>query len=244
MDAVAALLPAVTAELVTATPFVAETLSVPNVQVASKRTDAVVPSANSAVEAVVCGQPSESPPCPSSQLSGSVQLSPSPAPVQVYVVVSGDEVVAKFYLAYRIDPDFEKILKQMYRSGICVGIKTFDPNIDDDMLSRRIRIERYPVRVLKCREIGDEPRVADRADSGIVSKRSAKALLGAFAVCGKVQTVTRVGIVLNFISLFAAAMVMGVTMLFGAADKIPSLYVALYQLFWLIPTAIISWLLV
>ncbi len=160
--------------------------------------------------------------------------------LSIMYVVSGDEVVAKFYLAYRIDPDFEKILKQMYRSGICVGIKTFDPNIDDDMLSRRIRIERYPVRVLKCREIGDEPRVADRADSGIVSKRSAKALLGAFAVCGKVQTVTRVGIVLNFISLFAAAMVMGVTMLFGAADKIPSLYVALYQLFWTIPIFVMA----
>lgn len=160
--------------------------------------------------------------------------------LSIMFVVSGDEVVAKFYLSYRIDPDFEKILKQMYRSGICVGIKTFDPNIDDDMLARRIRIERYPVRVLKCREIGDEPRVADRADSGIVSKRSTKALLGAFAVCGKVQTVTRVGIVLNFISLFAAAMVMGVTMLFGAADKIPSLYVALYQLFWTIPIFVMS----
>ena len=65
-------------------------------------------------------------------------------------------------------------------------------------------------------------------------------LLGAFAVCGKVQTVTRVGIVLNFISLFAAAMVMGVTMLFGAADKIPSLYVALYQLFWTIPIFVMA----
>ena len=160
--------------------------------------------------------------------------------LSIMFVVSDDEVVAKFYLNYRIDPDFEKILKQMYRSGICVGIKTFDPNIDDDMLSRRIRIERYPVRVLKCREIGEEPRVADRADSGIVSKHSAKALLGAFAVCGKVQTVTRIGIVLNFISLFAAAMVMGVTMLFGAADKIASLYVALYQLFWTIPIFVMS----
>ena len=160
--------------------------------------------------------------------------------LSIMYVVSDDEVVAKFYLNYRIDPDFEKILKQMYRSGICVGIKTFDPNIDDDMLSRRIRIERYPVRVLKCREIGDEPRVLDRADSGIVSKHSTKALLGAFAVCGKVQTVTRIGIVLNFISLFAAAMVMGVTMLFGAADRIASLYVALYQLFWTIPVFVMS----
>ncbi len=160
--------------------------------------------------------------------------------ISIMYVVSGDEVVAKFYLSYKIDPDFEKILKQMYHSGICVGIRTFDPNIDDDMLSRRIRIERYPVRVLKCREIWEEPRVAERVDSGIVSKRSAKALLSAFSYCGRVQTVTRVGIVLNFISLFASAMILGVAMLFGAADRVISLYVALYQIFWTIPVFIMS----
>ncbi len=153
----------------------------------------------------------------------------------IMYMVSDDEVVAKMYIQYRIDPYFEKTLKQLYRYGICVGIKTLDPNIDDEMLSRRIKLDKYPVRILKCREAEDNTKVLERTESGLVSKHSAKALLKAFTLCAKVQRMIRTDTAINVISMLAGIVVMLLTLVFNVAGQIPSFYVALYQLFWAIP---------
>ena len=153
----------------------------------------------------------------------------------IMFVVCDDEVVAKMYVSYRIDPAFENILKQLYRSDICVGIKTFDPNIDDDMLAHRIRLDKYPVRVLKCREVGQAGAVLEHTDSGIVSKHSARDALKTFTMCGRIKRIERIGLVLVFISMFAGALITGMTLLFQKEFGIASMYVALYQFFWAIP---------
>ena len=153
----------------------------------------------------------------------------------IMFVVCDDEVVAKMYVSYRIDPAFETILKQLYQSDICVGIKTFDPNIDDDMLAHRIRLDKYPVRVLKCREVGQAGAVLEHTDSGIVSKHSARDALKTFTMCARIKRIERIGLVLVFISMFAGALITGMTLLFQKEFGIASMYVALYQFFWAIP---------
>ncbi len=158
----------------------------------------------------------------------------------IMYMVSDDEVVAKMYISYRIDPDFEKTLKQLYKYGICVGIKTLDPNIDDEMLSRRIKLDKYPVRILKCREAEDNTKVLEHTDSALVSKHSAKALLKAFTLCAKVQRQIRTDVTLNIIAMLVGTLIMLVTLAFGGAAQIPSFYVALYQLFWAIPMALMA----
>lgn len=158
----------------------------------------------------------------------------------IMYMVSDDEVVAKMYIQYRIDPDFEKTLKQLYRYGICVGIKTLDPNIDDEMLSRRIRLEKYPVRILKCREAEDTAKVLERTESRLVSKHSAKALLKAFTLCSKVQRQVRTDVAINVISMLIGVVVMLLALAFGVADEVPSVYIALYQFFWAVPMYLMS----
>ena len=153
----------------------------------------------------------------------------------IMFVVYDDEVVAKMYISYRIDPEFENTLKQLYRSDICVGIKTFDPNIDDDMLSHRIRLDKYPVRVLKCREVGQVGAVLDHTDSGIVSKHSARDALRTFTMCGRIKRLERIGLVLSFIAMFVGALMTGMTLVFQSGFAFASMYVALYQFFWIIP---------
>jgi len=158
----------------------------------------------------------------------------------IMYMVCDDEVAAKMYIQYRIDPDFEATLKQLYRYGICVGIKTLDPNIDDEMLARRIKLDRYPVRILKCSQAEDNTKVLERADSRLVSKHSAKALLKAFTLCSKVQRMIRLDSVINVISLFIGVVIMLVSLVLGGAGQIPSVYVALYQLFWAVPMMLLG----
>ncbi len=76
----------------------------------------------------------------------------------MYLAIDG-EVAAKLYIQYTLDRDFEVTIKQLSRLGICVGIKTFDPNITDLMLDRSISLADYPIKILRCRTIDDLCRV-------------------------------------------------------------------------------------
>lgn len=53
------------------------------------------------------------------------------APVGILYIAYQGQLAGKVYVQYTIDSEFEKILEQLYKTGMCVGIKSFDPNIDD-----------------------------------------------------------------------------------------------------------------
>ena len=151
-----------------------------------------------------------------------------------------DRIAAKIYVEYHIDPDFEYILKKMYKSGICVGIKTVDPNIDDEMLGRIIRLEKYPVRVLKCRETFDDSTPKEGIDSGIVSKRSTKALLKTFTLCDKVQHITKANIIINAFAALIGIIISAFVIWLNIASGVFSIYVFMYQLSWILPIYVTS----
>lgn len=160
--------------------------------------------------------------------------------INIMYVVIDNEVSAKMYVQYHIDPDFDFMLKKLYKAGICVGIKTLDPNIDDEMLSMRIHLDRYQVKILKCKEPGAARSGKQNIDSGIVSKHSTKALLQTFALCDKVQHITKTNIILNIFAIILSVLISVFIVIFGLAGGIFSVYVVLYQFFWIIPMLIIN----
>lgn len=160
--------------------------------------------------------------------------------ISIMYLVCDDEVIAKLYIRYRIDPGFEVTVKRLYKSGICVGIKTVDPNINDEMLSTKIKLAKYPVRVLKYSDISGSRRGSDRTDSGIVSKKSAKALLSVFTLCDRIKHVTKTNIAVDIITMITGLAVCIATAVIGSVVSVPSLYVALFQIFWLIPVYLMS----
>ncbi|MBE6563703.1 MAG: hypothetical protein E7655_00260 [Ruminococcaceae bacterium] len=160
--------------------------------------------------------------------------------VSIMYMVSNDEIIAKMYIQYMVDPDFEFTLKQLYKAGMCVGIKTFDPNINDRLLNMRIPASKYPVKLLRCRDLSDVNVTMPKADSGIVSKNSPRCLLQALAMCGKVLHVEKTSIVIKGISVFLAILIMVFLLVFGQVASVSGLYIALYQLFWIIPTYIMA----
>ena len=160
--------------------------------------------------------------------------------ISIMYMVCDDEVAAKMYINYAIDPDFEFILKKLYRAGMCAGIKSFDPNIDDQMLSGCINISKYPVRVLKGRGLDDLTVPDDRVDSGIVSKSSAKSLLETVTLCDKVLHVTKMNVVVKIFAMIVGIVIMTFLAVSGDISKISSLYVAAYQLFFMIPMVLIT----
>ena len=158
----------------------------------------------------------------------------------IMFMICDDEIAAKIYVQYTIDPDFEFTLRKLYRAGICIGIKTFDPNIDDKLLGSKVKISKYPVRILRCYSLEEKTAPLDEADSGIVSKGSPRSLLNTFVLCSKVLYANRTNVTVKVLSVLFCVLLMAFLLVFGDVTAIPSLWVVLYQVFWMVPVYLIS----
>jgi cation transport ATPase len=108
------------------------------------------------------------------------------------------------------------------------------------MLGTRIRLTKYPVRVLIYNDLSDRSRGAERTDSGIVSKKSVKALLTAFTLCDKTKHITKTNLLICALTLIIGMVIVAGVSFMGTIAAVGSVYAALFQLFWLIPVYLIS----
>lgn len=161
----------------------------------------------------------------------------------MYMAVN-DAIAAKLKIQYIIDDDFESILQQLSRAGMCVGIRTFDPNINDRMLSARVRTMRYPVRVIKCRTTENRGKVYEHYSSGILSRSSVRDLLMAQIYCDRVLHTIRTNTAVKIFAMAVGAAITALVISLGLIGSLNSLEVALFQFFWLVPMGIVSRLLI
>lgn len=159
----------------------------------------------------------------------------------MYVVID-DQLAAKFYIRYRINPRFEQLLQDMYRAGLCLGVKTMDPNITNELIAGAIRFHKCPVAVLKQDVPGEIAGNTARASGGVVCNSSLHNFLRMFSLCDKVRHVTKCNAIISTVStvLSAAAVaflaVTGNLQTFGAAQAL------LFQFCWQLPIWILSFL--
>ncbi len=158
----------------------------------------------------------------------------------ILYIAFGGQLAAKVYVHYTIDSEFESILSQLYKTGICVGIKSFDPNIDDLLLAKKIKAMKYPVKVIRSKTVEDIPHTFERCDSGIVSKRSVKSLLKTVTRCERVSNAIKTNLIVKVLAMLIGVVVMIFLHAFGSEIALSSLYLMLYQVFWMIPVLLIS----
>ena len=108
------------------------------------------------------------------------------------------------------------------------------------MLATKIKIEKYPVRILKCDSTEDMNQVQEHLSSGIVSKRSAKALLQTLSLCEKVLRAVKGGVALEVFTIVFGVLAAAILLLTSMITEMSSLYVALYQLLWIVPAIIVT----
>ena len=160
--------------------------------------------------------------------------------VSIMLLAIGGKVVAKLYIQYMLDRDFEITLKQLSKLGICVGIKTFDPNITDVMLNSKVRLAEYPIKILRCRTAEDVAVSSAHTESGVVSRKSVKSMMYAYSLCEKVLHAMKTGVMLKVLSSAFALVIVALLLLFGVGESVYSWQVALYQLIWVVPTVFIT----
>ncbi len=150
-----------------------------------------------------------------------------------------DEVAAKFYIKYALGKNFKAILDSFYNIGICMAIKSCDPNLDTDFLTKLLRDENYPIVVLKLNNTDTTSleKVSDKKSSGIVSNTSIPNMLRSFLWCDKCRRIISLNHLAKYVAILLSVVFL-VACLFNAEahEKITPAIVLVYQLLWLMPT--------
>ncbi len=151
------------------------------------------------------------------------------------------EIIAKFYIQYSVSTEFLYVANSLFASGLGVSVRTADPCLDDGIFyENQIDPEQRPIHITRaCLRDEDEESVpANRA--GIVSVGDVKELIKTFLICKKLEQVRRTNLVLHIISAVFAIAVMSLVLFTGNAPGFYSVFPALYQLFWILPTYFVS----
>ncbi len=146
-----------------------------------------------------------------------------------------DRLVAKMYIQYVMDGDIELILSQFQNSGLYGCVRTFDPNIDERMIAKKVKMKRIPLKVIRYSEPEEVDSYSTKVDSGLVTCGSPKSLLQIISYCDKVLHTKKTNIALAILAILIGAAIMLLLVLSGSIGVVNSLFIMLYQLLWLIP---------
>ncbi|MFA7098708.1 MAG: hypothetical protein WC143_01330 [Eubacteriales bacterium] len=161
----------------------------------------------------------------------------------VMYVTLNDSLIAKVYIRYTLNPQFNSLLRDLYKAGMCVGIKTTDPNITNALVEQAVKYKKTPISILKAGDVRDVEGENEKTDSGIVVNASLHTFLKMFIVCDKIRHVTKANGIISVLSLAIAFFVSFFLAFTGQMLSLPSWYPVLYQLIWLAPVGIVSFLL-
>ncbi len=151
-------------------------------------------------------------------------------------------LAAKLYFKYTPQKGFKKLLSDMYKCGLCIGIKTLDPNINNALLAFHADGLNCPISILKSESPSDVTEYFEKIDSGIVSKHSMRSFLKAFMLCDK----ARHSIKSNGIIMLAGVLLTSILMIFlsitGGINEFSSEHAFIFQILWSFTIFILSFL--
>ncbi len=159
---------------------------------------------------------------------------------RIMYVEIGNVLSLKIQLVYNIDKDFEKILQNLYKSGMGIVIRTSDPNINITMLESVIGTGRFPIKVIKYKTEKEMDVVRKTSDGGIVSKNKTRPLLETLYRCDRAGAVIKSGILLEVVAFVIGVAAVILFSSLGALGGVTSLHISLYHLFWSLLVWILS----
>lgn len=151
---------------------------------------------------------------------------------RIMYVEIGNVIALKVKIVYNIDKDFEKILINLYKSGMGVVIRTSDPNINVNMIESIIGTGRFPIKVLKYRTESEKDIVRESTSGGIVSKGKVRPMLETLYRCDRAGAVIKSGLMLEMVAFVIGVITVSVLGGLGALGALSSIYVSLYHAFW------------
>lgn len=149
-------------------------------------------------------------------------------------------LAAKVQVRYGINPRFETLLRELYRAGLCLGVKTMDPNITNDLITRSVKFKKCPVSVLKQTNPKDISGESPSASSGIVCNSSLHNFLRMFAMSDKLRHVGRCNQIVALVSVVLSFLTIAFLAITGDLQAFGVLQAVIFQVCWQIPVWALS----
>ena len=146
-----------------------------------------------------------------------------------------DVLVAKMYVKYVLDGDIEPMLSQFREYGMIVCVRTFDPNIDEDMITAKLSMKKAPIKVVRYRNADEVGGWSEHIDSGFVTYGSPKSLLQILPSCDNTIHTKRTCAALSIMSVIISLMLLVVFSMSSGLGRLNSLNIILYNIAWMIP---------
>ena len=139
--------------------------------------------------------------------------------ISVMYMACNGQLCAKMYINYMIDEDFAITVRSLNKHGTSVGIRTFDPNINNEIIKKQTIFRKSELCVIKLNREDQMPKVEDKVDSGIASKGASKSLLKAIPVCKNITKIRKANLVVKIVASLVGLLLLG----FAVFDKISML---------------------
>lgn len=133
---------------------------------------------------------------------------------------------SKMYIKYELNQQFVKATKKMNSKSLAIGIRTFDPNINNDLVKRLGGFSKKEVRVIKLEAYDDIPSSTHRCDGKIISKQTSSALLRAITMCRRIVRTRKVLKAFGALCSLAGFAYIGLGV-FGLVNAVNSAFVSL-----------------
>lgn len=158
----------------------------------------------------------------------------------MYMAV-GNELSAKFYIKYAINKGFEEILRSLYDSGICAGIKSMDPCINTQLVCGNLRGTNYPVSVIKQPKGSDVvQKTKDEVTGSIISLSGTHNFLKSFITLDRLRNTYRSNALVSSISSILCLILCTAICFMNSAFAIGVSFFLGLQALWCLPTILLS----
>ncbi len=149
--------------------------------------------------------------------------------VSVMYMACNGKLCARMYIKYKIDEEFVKTVKSLSKTSTGVGIRTFDPNINNELIKRQTNFKKDDLRVIKLTSEEEIPKTVEKSDGKIVSKGVSRSLLKAIPVCKRIVGTRKVIKAIKLISASVGAILLGF-LVFGRIGFIASAFIVGFYL--------------
>jgi hypothetical protein len=150
----------------------------------------------------------------------------------MYMACNG-ELCAKMYINYLIDEDFAITVRSLNRHGTAVGIRTFDPNINNEIIKKQTIFKKSELCVIKLSQEDQMSKIEDKVDSGIASKGASKSLLKAIPVCKNITKIRKANLIVKIIASITGLLLVGLAV-FDKISMLASILIGLSYVPWML----------
>ncbi|MBO5305148.1 MAG: hypothetical protein J6B12_00145, partial [Clostridia bacterium] len=154
----------------------------------------------------------------------------------VYMAIGGD-LCAKIYMQYTVTQRFEKFAAEMLRNGVRVGIRTLDPNVNEKMIATLRNDKDVSIKVIRPTPNELIP-IGKHSDSGIVTAKNSHMVFKILEQCFNIKRIHKKQRQLRLIALMLGVAISLLLMAWRIYVYVPSLYIVIYHLVWLLPSLI------